>query len=210
LRRARGGLLPAVCLLAAVPAPAQDGRARVVFANNLPEVRFQDPEIGIYFVKVSVHGDGPADPNTGAPGEAPPVLKVITYGEPIEGKDLPGRVFDISRRDLERRKKSDPESLIRADRRRKIYEGALPSGAAWIRVRYDTAIYTRSLKEGPIVPGARNWLAFALPLAPRDQWARITRPAEPCPTLVVTITALVRGVHDDERDFTTSVEAACE
>jgi len=189
---------------AGVAASGSEAPIRILFKNDLPPVRVQDPDAGIYFVKVSFFGDGPTDPNSGRPDfSGLPELKTITFGRPIEGKDLPGRVFDISKKDLEARKAQDPNTLIKNDRKKMIFEGGIPSGAAWVKIRYDTAIWVRKA-------GARNWLSFALPVLPEDRWVRLPPPAEGCPMPVITITALVKGVHEDEKDFTLTLESGCE
>jgi len=196
---------------AAAPAPAAGPPWRIVFKNSLPVVKVQDEEAGIFFVKLVLYGDGPVDPNSGRPDfSALPALRTITYGKPIEGKNLPGRAIDISKKELIARKQDDPATLILTDRERKrtIYEGTIPAEAVWLKVRYDTAIFTR--KEGSHFPGARNWIAIPLPIAPEDRWIRLDPVPASCPTRVLQIEALVKGTFPDERDFTVEVEARCE
>src|SRR5262249_22865565 len=112
--------------------------------------------------------------------------------------------------DLKKRKEEDPSTLILTDhnRKRTIYEGPIPAEAAWLKVRYDTAIFTR--KEGAHFPGARNWIAMPLPVSPEDRFTRLGPAPDPCALRVIQITALVKGTFPDEKDFTTSVEASCE
>lgn len=190
---------------------AADTAGRIVFKNNLPEVKVQDDEAGIFFVKVVLYGDGPLDPNTSKPDFSKlPELKTITYGKPIEGKNLPGSSVDISKSDLDARKSKDPNTLILTDesRKRTIYEGPIPKEAAWVKLRYDTAIFTR--KQGSHFPGARNWIAIRPPVLPEDRWTKLKSVPDACPTLVIEITALVKGIFPDERDFTTEVDSRCE
>jgi hypothetical protein len=190
---------------------ASDVAGRIIFKNSLPEVKVQDDDAGIFFVKVVLCGDGPLDPNTSKPDFAGlPELKTILYGKPIEGKNLPGRAVDISKGDLRKRKDEDPNTLILTDhnRKRTIYEGAIPAETAWVKVRYDTAIFTR--KEGTHLPGARNWIAMPLPVSPEDRWTRLEPFPDPCAVRVIQITAMIKGTFPDERDFTTTVETRCE
>ncbi|MBI3449768.1 MAG: hypothetical protein HY049_12735 [Acidobacteria bacterium] len=193
------------------PAPASETPWRIVFKNSLPVVKVQDEDAGIFYVKLVFCGDGPVDPNSGRPDyRALQELKTITYGRPIEGKNLPGRAIDISKKELIARKEDDPATLILTDkgRKRTIYEGTVPAGAAWLKVRYDTAIFTR--KEGSHFPGARNWIAMPFPLAPEDRWIRLDAVPSPCATRILQIEALVKGTFPDERDFTVEVGARCE
>jgi len=184
---------------------------RIVFKNGLPEMKVQDEDAGIFFVKLVFCGAGPADPNSGKPDFAKlPELKTITYGRMIEGKNLPGRAIDISKQDLIARKEEDPNTLILLDknRRRVIYEGPLPGEAVWMKVRYDMAIHTR--KEGSHFPGARNWIAIPLPDLLEDRWVKLEPAPTSCPTRVIEVTAMVKGTFPDERDFTAGVESRCE
>ncbi len=208
----RSGAVLALALAAATPlAGAGEIVTRVIFRNDLPPVRVQDPDAGIYYVRVGLFGDGPVDAKSNLPDFSTlPLLKEITFGRPIEGKHLPGRVYDISKKDLEERKASDPDTLIRENTKKTLFEGALPAAPAWLRVRYDITIYTRKMKDTVQMPGARNWLAIALPVAPEDRSFKIDPAPDPCATLVLTLTALVKGVGDDENDFTAGVESRCE
>jgi len=192
-------------------APGAEAPGRIIFKNSLPEVKVQDEDAGIYFVKIVLCGSGPADPNSGLPDFPKlPELKTITYGRSIEGKNLPGRKVDISKKDLEERKEEDPNTLILTDagRKRTIYEGPLPEGAAWIKIRYDTAIFTRS--EGSHFPGARNWIELFLPILPEDRWLRLEPFPAPCALRVIQINAVTRGTFPDERDFSATIETRCE
>jgi hypothetical protein len=184
---------------------------RIVFKNGLPEVSVQDEDAGIYFVKLVFCGDGPADPNTGKPDFLKLTeLRTVTYGRAIEGKKLPGRKIDISKKDLIARKEEDPNTLILLDKNRKrvIYEGPIPGEAVWMKIRYDTAIHTRT--EGAHFPGARNWIALPLPELAEDRWVRLDPVPDPCPTRVIEVTAKVKGTFPDERDFTSGVVVGCE